>query len=113
MIQRNNIVRKTLAANQNLSCFKELEHVKWEATILQHALIVNRPILCVGMDTDIVIVIVIFILIVLNVQQPLRLTCFNNENAIKTLDCSAILNYTIHSFILNKFVISNFILVYW
>ncbi len=102
MIQKNNIIIKTLAANQNLSCFKELDHLKWEATKLQHALIVNRTILCVGVDTDIVIVIVIviFIFIILNVQLPLHLACINNENAIKTLDCCEILNDTI-TFILN------------
>lgn len=45
------------AANPNLSCFKEIKQSKWKMTQLQIVLI--NTIICVGVDTDIVIIIVI------------------------------------------------------
>jgi len=58
-VQRNNIIFQ-LMNNKILDrkfCFKEFkEHLKWETTELQHALIINRILLCIGvnLNTDIV-----------------------------------------------------------
>lgn len=38
-----------MTANQSPYCFKELEHLRWQTTELQHVLI-NRTILWVGVD---------------------------------------------------------------
>ncbi|ROL47015.1 hypothetical protein DPX16_20667 [Anabarilius grahami] len=47
---------KNKKANQNPSCFKELEHLKRQMTKLQHALGINRTISSAGVDANIVII---------------------------------------------------------
>lgn len=61
---------KTLTANQNPSCSKELEHLKWQSTKLQCILIINRTLSCIS--TNIVILIVICIVSILDVDRPLH-----------------------------------------
>ncbi len=54
---------KTLTTNQNPSCFEELEHLKRQCMV-----IINR----VGVDANIVIVIVIFVVNILGVSGSLK-----------------------------------------
>jgi len=39
-----------LTANQNPSCFKELNHLKWQTRKLQHMLVIDRMISSAGVD---------------------------------------------------------------
>jgi len=54
--------------SQSESCFKELERLKRQTTKLQLVLRINSTILCVGVDTNIVIIIVN----ILGVNRPLH-----------------------------------------
>lgn len=56
----------------NPSGFKILEHLKWQRGKLQHTLIINRMVLCVCVDANVVIVIDIFIVNVLGVNDHLH-----------------------------------------
>ncbi len=62
MTQRNNadgffqmMNDGNLPANQNPSCFKELEYLKWQMIKLYGVLIINRTLLFVDVDANIVI----------------------------------------------------------
>jgi len=50
---------KTLTANQNPSCFNELEYLKPLATRQQRTLNINRALWFIGVDATIIIVTVI------------------------------------------------------
>ncbi len=63
----------TVTANQNPSCFKELERLKRQTTKLEHALI-NRTLLSVGVEcvdaNSYQYTVVVFIVIVPGVNGP-------------------------------------------
>ncbi len=61
---------KSLIANQNPSCFKELDHLKWQTPKLQCTLIINKLLSCIGVDANAVIFVVNFIVIIHGVKGP-------------------------------------------
>ncbi len=48
-----------------------LEYLKWQTIGLKHLLIINRMSSSVGVDADIVIIIVVFIVITVGLNRPL------------------------------------------
>ncbi len=67
---------KTFTANQNRPNYKEVEHLKRQITKLQHTLIINRNLLCIGVNTNIVIVVVMVIGVNGPLYFPFCVSCF-------------------------------------
>lgn len=53
------MMNKNIDSNQNPSCLKEFEYLKWQKIELQCVLIINRSLSCIVVDANIVIIIVI------------------------------------------------------